>query len=366
METIYDIFFAARELRLELIVLALIAGAAVFLIFFGLVTPPKGKPTDKTMKAVREAASRSSQRELTGIQARLDKANIQIKASEYVKRSLLLGIPLGFGLYILIGAIVLFVVGLLAGFLFAWTRLEQERDRKLIRYSKQLASSCDTIRTAYGVNPSLKRSLEAAAEFSQSPLKEDFQELVISLGQERFVEGLQAIADRRRSIVFDGVSTALVRASEATGEVTDMLQRLAESTRQNVAAFEEALISQINARSSITWGTYGPWMIFAAFKIGTVFLVTAMGSVDFFGGARNYFSTVQGNLLALFAATITMGINRYCNSIAQRGLVVPRIATTEKTEGVSPVARGQSSAQAPTDMRRSSALNAQGRPAAWN
>ena len=366
METFNQLFFAAREFRLELIALALIAGASVFLVFFGLVTPPKGKPTGKSVKAVREAASRSSQRELVGIQARLDKANISIKASEYVKRSLILGIPLGIGLYVLIGAIVLFAVGVLAGFLFAWTRLEQDRDRKLIRYSKQLASSCDTIRTAYGVNPSLKRSLEAAAEFSQSPLKEDFQELVISLGQERFVEGLQAIADRRRSIVFDGVSTALIRASEATGEVTDMLHRLADSTRQNVAAFEEALISQINARSSITWGTYGPWMIFAAFKVGTVFLVAAMGSVDLFGSARSYFSSIQGNILALAAAAITMGINRYCNSIAQRGLVVPRIATSDKAEGISPAMRGQTTGQASNEVQRGGALNAQGRPAAWN
>ena len=366
METFNQIFFAAREFRLELIALALIAGAAVFLVFFGLVTPSKGKPTGKTVKAVREAASRSSQRELVGIQARLDKANLDIKAGEYVKRSLILGVPLGIGLYVLIGAIVLFGVGVIAGFLFAWTRLEQDRDKKVIRYSKQLASSCDTIRTAYGVNPSLKRSLEAAAEFSQSPLKEDLQELVISLGQERFVEGLQAIADRRRSIVFDGVSTALVRASEATGEVTDMLHRLADSTRQNVAAFEEALISQINARSTITWGTYGPWMIFAAFKIGTVFLVSAMGGIDFFGSARSYFSSFQGNMLALVAAGITMGVNRYCNSISQRGLVVPRIATSDKADGASPVKRGQTTGQASNEVQRGSGLNAQGRPATLN
>jgi hypothetical protein len=184
------------------------------------------------------------------------------------------------------------------------------------------------------------------------------------LGQERFVEGLQVVADRRRSIVFDGVSTALIRASEATGEVNDMLNRLADSTRQNVAAFEEALISQINARSNITWGTYGPWLIFTGFKFAATFFTVATGSFDLFGSANAYFSTPQGNILALFAAAITMGVNRHCNSIAQRGLVVRRIATTDAPAS-SQVARGQSSNQAPADVTRGSILTAQGRPASY-
>ena len=193
METFYNLFFAARTLRLDVILLALIAGAAVFMLFYGMVSTNKGKATsNKTLVAVQHAASRSSQRELSGVQARLDKANLDMKAGEYVRRSLMLGIPLGIGLFILVGAIVLSAVGVLAGFMFTWTRLEQERDKKQIRYSKQLASSCDTIRTSYGVNPSLKRALEAGAEFSQDDLKVDFQELV-TITPEAF-EQLKVIA----------------------------------------------------------------------------------------------------------------------------------------------------------------------------
>jgi Type II secretion system (T2SS), protein F len=363
METFNQLFFAAREFRLELIALALIAGAAVFLIFFGLVTPPKGKPTGKTVKAVREAASRSSQREMVGIQARLDKANLEISATEFVKRSLILGIPLGLGLYILIGAIVLFAVGVLAGFMFTWTDLQQKRDRKTIQYAKLLASSCDTIRTAYGVNPSLKRAIEAAAEFSQSPLKEDYQEMMIALSQERFVEGLQTIADKRRSIVFDGVAIALIRASEATGEVGEMLHRLAVSTRQNVSAFEEALSTQINARSNITWGTYGPWMIFTAFK-GITFLVALLFSeANFFSSANAFFGSFLGNVVALFASGISIMVNRYANATAQRGLVIGRINSVDaQATAGSIVARGQSSPSMDTSYSRQGTLSAQSRP----
>lgn len=313
------------ESNLLLILLAALAGLTVFALFYVLITPAKGRPAS--------IANYRPTRQLDGIQTRLDKAHIEISATEYIKRSLILGVPLGAGLFILIGSIALAPVGLFAGFLFTWNKLEQERDRKQVRYSKQLASVCDTIRTAYGVNPSLKKAIEAAAEYSLSPIKDDFQEIVVAINQERFVEGLQVVADRRRSIVFDMVATSLIRASEATGEVGDMLQRLAESTRQNTGAFEDAISSQINARSNIQWGTYGPWIVFCVFKgMTTMMALFASGTTNLFGGMTTFFSTPVGNLIALAAALISIFTYRYCNTLAQRGLVVRRVATTNPME----------------------------------
>jgi Type II secretion system (T2SS), protein F len=303
---------------LMLLLLAVLAGLAVFVLFYGIVTPQRGKP--------QRVGAVQAEKQLAGIQARLDKAQIDISAEEYVKRSLMLGVPLALGLFILIGSIALAPVGLLAGFLFTWNKLEQDRDRALVKYSKQLSSVCDTIRTAYGVNPSLKKALEAAAEYSASPIKEDFQDIVLATSQERFVEGLQDVADHRRSIVFDTVATALIRASEATGEVGDMLQRLAESTRQNSAAFEDAMSSQINARSNIQWGTYGPWLIFCVFRVATTLMTLAMaGGFNAFSGLSSFFSTPLGNVIAFAAASVTIQVYLHANRLAQRGLVVKRI-----------------------------------------
>ena len=120
---------------LMLLLLAALAGLAVFVLFFGIVTPQRGKPM--------RISNINAEKQLAGIQTRLDKAQIEISAEEYVRRSLTLGIPLAIGLFVLIGSIIMAPVGLLAGFLFTWNKLEQERDRKLIKYSKQLASVCD-------------------------------------------------------------------------------------------------------------------------------------------------------------------------------------------------------------------------------
>jgi hypothetical protein len=312
--------FLGQDQSLMMPLLAALAGLAVFVLFYSLVTPGNSRP--KQLKALKPSA------QFAGIQTRLDKAQIEISAEEYVKRSLTLGIPLGLGLFVLVGSLALAPIGLLAGFLFTWNKLEQERDRKLVKYSKQLASVCDTIRTAYGVNPSLKKAIEAAAEYSPSPIKEDFQDILIASSQERFVEGLQTVADRRRSIVFDTVATSLIRANEATGEVGDMLQRLAESTRQNTAAFEDAMSSQINARSNITWGCYGPWLIFCVFKALTTVMSLGQG-VNVFSGMASFFGTPGGNIVALAASLVTISVYLQSNRTAQRGLVVKRISTSD-------------------------------------
>ncbi len=304
-------------------ILALLGSTALFIVLVGIFYYPKGKPKQagQTIRSLRQV-------QLQGIQARLDHAQILVSSVEYVKRSLILGIPLGIVLYLLVGSVILTGVGIVAGFIITWTRLEQERDIKVVRYNKQLASACDTIRTAYGVNPSLKKAMETVAAFSQSPLREDFQELLVATSQERFAQGLQEIAERRRSIVFDTVATSLMRANEATGEVDEMLRRLAESTRQNVAAFEEALTSQINARSNIQWGTYGPWVIFGGFRLAT-FLLSLGIQNNLFEPMNTFFSTLGGNVVVLMAALISIYLYRYCQGLAQRGLVVRRVKMTQ-------------------------------------
>jgi hypothetical protein len=348
MDLVSQFFNTQSGISLPAVLITIVAGVATFALFAGLLTPPSGRTKNITTAVAAKGFS------LNDIQASLDKAQINISATEYVKRSLMFGIPVGLGLVLLIGSGVLIIVGVVAGFIIQWTKLEQERDKQQVRYTKQLASACDTIRTAYGVNPSLKKALEAVAEYGQSPVKEDFQEVLVAASQERLVEGLQTIADRRRSIVFDTVATSLIRASEASGEVNDMLVRLADSTRQNVAAFEDALMSQLNARSSIQWGTYGPWMIFCVFRVITVAMSASTGS-NLFGPLSSFFTTFGGNAVALGAALISIFVYRYAIGVSQRGLVVRRVSMTEAT-----VRLGQKplSAQQP--------LSAQSRPVTVN
>ncbi len=305
-----------------LIFLALLAGAALFAIWYGAVVP-RGASGPRPAPVRQRAARR-----LIGLQARLDAAQMDVRALDFVGRSLVLGVGLGLGLALLLGAVMLAPVGLLAGFLFTWSALERERDQRQVRYARLLAQACDVIRNSYSVKPSLQKAIEAAAIYSQTPVKEDFGELLIGYLQGEFEATIERQAERRRSIVFDGVANALLRAERAGAGVTDMLARLATSTRETVAAFEDAIISQTTARSNVQWGTYGPWGVFAVFRVLTL-AFSATGAGGAFGGLTTFFSTLSGNLIALAAALITIFTYQHCYRLAQHGLVVRRVRAAD-------------------------------------
>lgn len=298
---------------------ALIAGMAVFALVIATTMPRK-----KMLVPLRGQV----ERQLGGIQARLDKARIEVSADVYVRRSLTLGIPLGLGLWFLVGSVSLAPVGLLAGFIFTWSALERERDLKTVKYNKGLASVADTINTSYGVRPSLSQALESAVAYTNNPdIRADFERALMGYKNGQFNDVLNEIANRRQSVVFDSIANALIRADESSGEVKEMLTRVASATRENVQAFEDAIIMQLNARQNVQWGTYGPWVIFAVFRGMTLLLSISNGANDFFAGANSFFSTVAGNIVALFAALISIGAYQYCYQLSQRGLLLRRVET---------------------------------------
>jgi hypothetical protein len=321
MDSVYRFVNSELGANLTVLVLTISAGIAVVATIFGLGALPRGRPHRGTRVF--------SSGQLQMLEVRLDQQQLGISANEYLVKGLTLGIPIGIGLFLLVGSILLVPVGVAVGFVITQTRLEQLRDRKQIDYTKRLASACDIVRTAYNVNPSLKKALDAVAEYGVSPVKEDFEEILVAASQERFVEGLQAIAERRRSIVFDTVATSLIRANESSGEVNDMLIRLADSTRQNVAAFEHAVTSQINARSNVQWGVFGPWLIFSVFRVITLSLAVMMGNTSLFAPMNGFFATLAGNVLVFAAALFSIWLYRNAMGVAQRGLVVRRIVTTD-------------------------------------
>jgi Flp pilus assembly protein TadB len=328
---------AVDQLTAYMVALAVLAAVAVFVMVYALSMPAH---PNKRKATAGPAALKPSQ--LLSLQAKLDEARIEITAEEYIRKSLSTGVPLAIGLFVLVGAVVMLPLGVFAGFLFTWTNLEQERDVKQIKYFKQLASACDIITNAYAVRPSLVRAIQSAAEFSSSPLREDFQEMVIGLRQGEFELVLQSLSDRRMSIMFDSVMNALQRAKDESGQVKDIMEKLAISTRQNVAAFEESISMQINARSSIRWGTYGPWLIFGVFR--GVTLVLSLAGPSAFDQANSFFTTLGGNILAMIAAGISIALYIHGFKLAQRGLVIRRVRSTETLPTKSAQATGNKAA----------------------
>jgi hypothetical protein len=287
-------------------VLALLGGVAVFAVFSALAVRPR--------RVVRVQG-----RVLPGIQVRIDRARLGVDAGAYVARSLLHGALFALLMVLATGAWSTVIAGVAAGFAFVWSRLEDERNERLNRYHKALASAADTIVNSWRVRPSMNRALEAVATYGQSEVAVDFEEVRRAVrGGSSLPAALQQVADRCQSPVFDALATALIVAEEASGEVSEMLVRQAESTRRMATIYEETVDEQRGQRTDVMWGIAGPWGIMVLLRVFTTFT----GGV---GYGVEFFTTAFGQAAALVSAGLTVLAYAHAHRTAGRGLVVERV-----------------------------------------
>ena len=269
------------------LILGLLAGTMVFVFFLGLAS----RPRRGAVRVQRETL-------LPGIQVRLDKARLEVAARVYVIRSLGYGTIFGLLMTLATGAWLTFPAGLVAGFAFVWSQLEDDRNRQLNNYHKALASAADTIVNSWRVRPSMNRALEAVATYGQGEVAKDFEAVRRAVrGGASMPAALQEVADQRQSPVFDALATALIVAEEASGEVSEMLARQAESTRQMAVIYEETIDEQRGQRADTMWGVVGPWAVMSLVRVFTMF---SGGG----GYGTDFFTTLLGQLAAVGAAAV--------------------------------------------------------------
>jgi Flp pilus assembly protein TadB len=305
------------------IALGILAGASVFAIFVGLI------PRQRVIRAQRETL-------LQGIQVRLDRARLGVSAAKYVARSLAYGAAFGMLMALATGAWLTFFAGLVAGFAFVWSQLEDERNQGTNTYNKALASAADTIVSSWKVKPSMNRALQIVAQYGQGQVADDFDKVRAAMrAGESLAQAFQRIADRRQSPVFDALATALIVAEESSGEVSQMLARQAQSTREMARIYEETIDKQRGQRADVMWGILGPWGVILLLRLATM-LVGGLGY------GADFFTTPVGQVSAMVAAGLTVVAYVHSRRTAARGLIVERV----------PLERGQD--DEPTPVSRPS------------
>jgi Flp pilus assembly protein TadB len=272
-----------------------------------------------------------SARLLDGVQVRLDAARLDARAGEFLSRGAVVGLVMGALAALIVSAPVVFPVFLAGGYVLLWSRLEDNRNQKINQYNKDLAWAMDIILNSWRIRPSMQRALQAVADYGPgasslrsartSGVAADFEEALFHVRQGRpLAQALQVVADRRQSLTFDALSTALIVAEEQSGEVAAMLESQAAATREQADAFEEAIAKQRNKRDEIRNGTFGPWLVLALARGLSLLSGTGAYGVDFF-------STFIGGIVALVAAVISVVIYALGLKIAARGLVLGRVET---------------------------------------
>jgi hypothetical protein len=287
--------------------LGFLAAGSVLSIVFGLAGP-------------RRQEKRVQQRTFApGIQVRLDKAQLGVSATSYLARSIGYGIAFGVLMAVATGAFLTFFAGLAGGFAFVWARLEDRRNDRLNTYNKALAAAGDTVVNAWRSKPSINRAVDAVAKWGQGDVGADFGEIATAMRTGiPLARAFQKVADRRQSQVFDSFATALLLAADKSGEVTDMLSRHAESTRQMSNIYEEMLDMQRGQRQDAMWGIIGPWGVLLMLRLGTL-LTGGLGY------GTEFFATPLGQIAGLAAAVLTVVAYVSTHRTAARGMLVKRV-----------------------------------------
>jgi len=290
------------------IILGIIAGGSVLAVVAAFALRPR-----RVVRAQSETL-------LPGIQVRLDRARLNVDAGTYVARSLAFGVAFGLLMALATGAWLAFVAGLPAGFAFVWSRLENERNERLNRYHKGLASAAQTIVNSWQVQPSMNRALTTVATYAVPDVAADFDEVQRAVrGGASFPAALQIVADRRQSPVFDALATALIVAEESSGEVSQVLARQAESTRQMAVIYEETVDAQRGGRSDVAIGIIGPWAVVLFLRLAMIFTGGGLGY------GTEFFATPLGQIAAVLAAGLTVAAYVHSHRTAGRGLIVERV-----------------------------------------
>ncbi len=308
--------------------LAILAGLGFLAMWWALTSRPR---------SIRRAQPTSF---FDGIQVRLNRARLDAQAGEYITQSAVIGAVMGVVAALIAGTPVVFPVFFIGGFILLWSRLEDERNQQVNQYNKDLAWAMDIILNSWRIRPSMQRALQAVADYGPGcdalraarqagtkpppSVAADFEEALFHVRQGRpLAEGLQAVADRRASLTFDALATALIVAEEQSGEVAEMLQSQTAATREQADAFDAAITQQRNKRSEIRNGTFGPWLVLALARGMSFISGTGSYGVEFF-------QTLIGAIVALVAAGITIFVYTLGIKIAARGLILGRIETEGK------------------------------------
>lgn len=310
-----------------LLLVAALGAAGVFTAFYALAFPPL---------RIRRAQLGTLE---DGLQVRLQRAQLPTTPGQFVLSGVGLGVAAGAAAYFVTGSWLAIIPLLVGSFPAYWLYLGDRRQQRVNQYHHDLAIAMGIITNTWHTTPSLSRALEAVIKHGPGGGEGE----LLGIGDERgpkpgsvaadfaaVQRGLQAgrtlrdvlqeVADQRQSSIFDTLCTALLVADEAGAQAGAMLERQATITRQQVQAFDEALSLQAGARQDVTMAALVPWGLLLGVKV-----LSGGGALSF--SPSGFFASLAGNLAALAASTITVGIYVFGMQLAGRGLLPGRVPT---------------------------------------
>lgn len=299
------------------LVLAALAAVGVALVVWAVLTPPAENqdedihvipldPVDHSQRSLREqlsgpianlAAPLLRGQRQNQLQAELGRADLSLRSAEYVLIQLGLATTLGILLFLRFGNFLVIAGGLAAGYFIPNLYLRRRVRRRRQAYEQGLGDTISLISNGVKAGYSIQQSMVGVAENGRRPLSEEFGRIVreTSLGID-LEAALDHANERMDSKDFDLVVTAILIHRSVGGNLSEVLDKIAETIRERVRVHGEVRVLTAQARAS------GYIITGLPFAVGGVLTVI---SPDF---ERPLFTTPIGwGMLAVGLVSISIG-----------------------------------------------------------
>ncbi len=238
-------------------ILALLAGAGVFLAFNGITAP----------RVVRLERPRPEKGPLGRLQAQLDAAELPVSAGEFLTLYLVLA-AVAAGAALFLGAPALALAGLIVVPALLWQRYESQRDDFLQRYNASLSDCVMLLREGFSATGSLRDALDHTVHNGSDPAAADFREVwaAQSTGKQ-MTEAFEPVVERRHNPFLRMVAEALALKASEGGDVNEVLEGLENMIRGQVYLRREINAKQAQARLESIVVSLAPVGFFLAMKL---------------------------------------------------------------------------------------------------
>jgi len=290
------------------VLIAFIGAAGFFIMVLSLLAHPR--------YSLRQELARLEGREQEGgflarLQRKLDQADIPISAGEFLRVSTTLGVAVGLGTFVLTGIASAGLMGFALGFFIYWSYLEDRRDKRRIAYQEALAEVVDILQEAFAATHSLLMAIDTLAEHAPEPAREDFREISRRLHVgESLPDVLREVAARRREIMFDRLTEALIANMEEGGELGPVLRALAKAVRGMARVRRQVAAAQSKIRWEARVVCIAPFvfMIILRFTAATL--------------QRPFYGSIWGQLAALAVGFLSAGAYYIMNRMGRKALAI--------------------------------------------
>lgn len=246
---------------------------------------------------------------LAVLQRKLDQADMQLTATEFLRVAVLLGLGLAVAAFLVTGILAAALVGAVFGIVAYWAYLEDRRETRRRTYQEALAEVVEIMQEAVGANHTLPVALEIVAKHASPVVRGDFEEVAAqSRTGADLAESLRRMANRRRDVMADRLVEALIAYENSGGELMPILRALGDAIR-GLASVRRRVAT---AQSRIRWEARV--VCLSPFVFVVILRQTAPALQD------PFYATVWGQL-AILAVALMCGAAYYImNRMGKRAL----------------------------------------------